>query len=71
MNERETYNKIPSGIAPEGEELFEELFGISFKQAKDLATWEGEIGEYWREVFEYIYDYKGSSYTGTDQTEHG
>lgn len=69
MHERETDNQIPSGIAPEGEELFEDMFGISFKSAQRLATWEGEIGDKWRRVFKLIYDYKGSTHTGTDQTE--
>ena len=58
MHERETDSPIPSGITPEGEELFKELFGISFTQAQDLATWEGEIGERWRGVFKYIKHYK-------------
>lgn len=58
MHERERSSEIPSGITPEGEELFEDLFGISFKAAQDLATWEGEIGEYFRGLFNYIKHYK-------------
>lgn len=54
MHERETNNQIPSGITPEGSELFKDLFGISFEQAQDLATWEGEIGERWRAIFNLI-----------------
>lgn len=54
MHERETDNSIPIGITPEGEKLFEDLFGISFTQAQDLATWEGEIGEQYRNLFKYL-----------------
>jgi len=54
VHERETDNSIPIGITPEGEELFKELFGISFEQAQDLATWEGEIGERYRNIFKLI-----------------
>jgi hypothetical protein len=54
VHERETDNQIPSGITPEGDELFKDLFGISFEQAQDLATWEGEIGERYRLLFKYL-----------------
>lgn len=58
MNEKEKYTEIPSGITPEGEEIFERLFGIPFKAAQDLAKWEGEIGERYRAIFTYIKHYK-------------
>ena len=54
MHERERSSEIPSGITPEGDELFKDLFGISFKQAQNLATWEGEIGERYRLLFKYL-----------------
>ncbi len=54
MHERERSSEIPSGITPEGDELFKDLFGISFKQAQDLATWEGEVGERYRLLFKYL-----------------
>ena len=54
MHERERSSEIPSGITPEGDELFKDLFGISFEQAQDLATWEGEIGERYRVLFKYL-----------------
>lgn len=54
MHERERSSEIPSGIAPEGEELFEDLFGIPFKAAQDLAKMEGEIGERYRLLFKYL-----------------
>lgn len=55
MHERERSSEIPSGITPEGDELFKDLFGISFEQAQDLATWEGEIGDRFRELFKYLH----------------
>lgn len=58
MHERERSSEIPSGITPEGDELFKDLFGISFTQAQVLATWEGEIGEHFRGLFNYIKNYK-------------
>ena len=54
MHERERSSEIPSGITPEGNELFKDLFGISFEQAQDLATWEGEVGERYRLLFKYL-----------------
>ncbi len=54
MHERERSSEIPSGITPEGDELFKDLFGISFEQAQELATWEGEIGERYRLLFKYL-----------------
>ena len=42
---------LPTSITEEGEQLFLELFGVSFSQAKELATWEGEVGKYWKNVF--------------------
>lgn len=49
---------IPTDITDEGERLFFELFEISFKEAQELATWEGEIGDKYRGLFEYIKNYK-------------
>lgn len=49
---------LPTTITSEGEQLFEELFGITFQEAKECATWEGEIGEHFRGLFEYIKHYK-------------
>jgi len=54
MHERETDNQIPSSITPEGEELFEDLFGIPFKAAQVLATWDGEIGQRYKNIFKLI-----------------
>lgn len=68
MHERETDNQIPSGITPEGEELFEDLFGIPFKAAQVLAMWEGEIGERYRNIFKYLKEaYEQSSDSGFDR----
>lgn len=72
MHERETDNQIPSGITSEGEELFKELFGISFTQAQDLATWEGEVGERYRLLFKYLkegYDTNRSKSESEGKTE--
>jgi hypothetical protein len=43
---------LPTSITEEGKQLFFELFGVTFEQAKELATWEGEVGKYWKG---YIY----------------
>lgn len=68
MHERERSSEIPSGITPEGDELFKDLFGILFTQAQDLATWEGEIGEHWRTVFKYLKEgYEQSNNSGFDR----
>lgn len=67
VNER----TIPTSITSEGEQLFIELFGIPFQEAKELATWEGEIGEHFRNLFQYIHDYRTPQNSGTDLCEHG
>jgi len=58
MHERDNFSEIPKSISQEGEEEFFLLFGIPFHAAQDLATWEGEIGEHFRGLFNYIKHYK-------------
>lgn len=56
MNERYRvqFSEIPQSVTQEGEELFFDLFGIPFKEAQELAKWEGEIGDRFRNIFKLI-----------------
>ncbi len=54
MNERDKFVEIPKSISQEGEEEFFLLFGIPLHAAQELATWEGEIGERFRNIFKLI-----------------
>ena len=68
MHERDNFSEIPKSISQEGEEEFFLLFGIPFHAAQELATWEGEIGDRYRNIFKYLKEgYEQSNNSGFDR----
>ena len=53
-------NIIPIRIAPEGEEVFYETYGVPFKIAQDLAK---QGNQKWLDVFTYIYEHRDTTDT--------